>query len=67
VTGEKVSSSLLGQLVKNVVYVSKATTIVKSETEGQSVKTTGWFVQAKPIANEPESWGVEAHAVCAEL
>jgi hypothetical protein len=30
-------------------------------------KTTGWFVQAKPIAPETEKWGVEAHVVCAEL
>jgi hypothetical protein len=106
VTGEKVSAGLLGQLVKNVTYVTKATTLVKSETEGQSIvaecpagkeaiggggrvigdkvttvaitqtyentnvttgKTTGWFVQAKPIAAEPENWGVEAHVVCAEL
>jgi hypothetical protein len=106
VTGEKVSAGLLGQLVKNVVYVNKATPVVKSETEPQSVvaecpagkeaiggggrvigekvtkvaitqtfentnsitgKTTGWVVQARPIAPETETWGVEAHVVCAEL
>jgi hypothetical protein len=30
-------------------------------------KTTGWFVEARPIAAETEKWGVEAHVVCAEL
>jgi len=32
-----------------------------------SGKTTGWFVEAKEIAPEDKEWGVEAHAVCAEL
>jgi hypothetical protein len=37
VTGEKVAGSLLGQLVKNVLYVNKATAIVLSEAEPQHI------------------------------
>ena len=30
-------------------------------------KTTGWTAEAKPIAPEAKEWGVEVHAICAEL
>ena len=105
VTGPKLSASLLGQLVRNVSYVSEKSivnnvAITKEATApcptgkfaiaggarvfGTDVSTvaviqsspaaavgsskpTGWVAQARPMAPEAKEWGVEAHAICAEL
>jgi hypothetical protein len=104
VTGQKVSASLLSQLVKNVSYVSEKSLVNSAPaSKGATVtcptgkvaiaggarvfgnevqyvgltadaptasvggKTTGWTAEAKPIGPEVKEWGVEVHAVCAEL
>ena len=107
VTGAKLSASLLGQLVKNVTYVtaksvedadrqirtaidrhlpdrasrrSAAGPDPSSATGSTKVaitesfagrdsggKRTGWFARQADGGADANDWGVEVHAVCAEL